>query len=626
MTRAAGVTPRSRPFAVAATVTLVLILLSAAIAVGWRTRMQDEGRETFAVDATRAEQQVVERLQSATEVLLAARAEVQGEEAVTSDSFQAAVAAVLPGDLTSLQSVAVVERMDEADLAGFEARHQAAGLTDFKVLDVDPGGPPAAVATFEASSRAGAPILSGYDLRSVPALAQAFAADESSRVRLAPRLERLPRNVVRLYRELASGFALVAPAGDGKWVVGLLSGDQLAEEATGVDDELDVAIAVDGDQVGSSARRAGGVIDLQRVPREARTTMSRDIEGGPLQVTVADLNGLAGGGWREPGLLLGAGIALSILVGSLILVLARGRAGALRVASEAEQARDRSEENFRAIVQHLSDLVVITDAEMDVLFVTPSVAQLLGRDASTITGQRLTAYVHPDDRGLLANVADRPGVSDKRLVRFRHSEGSHRYFEVVVSNRLEDPAIHGLVLTAHDVTDRVKLEDRLAHDATHDALTGLPNRTLIKDRLQVALARAERSGKKVAVIFGDLDGFKAINDDHGHLVGDDLLVAVANRLRSAARTAETVGRYAGDEFVVICEDLEDDAGARLAAERLHREVARLVDLDGILVDVTMSVGVAVADRQETIEGLLERADRAMYQAKPPRPPASTADA
>jgi diguanylate cyclase (GGDEF)-like protein len=109
-------------------------------------------------------------------------------------------------------------------------------------------------------------------------------------------------------------------------------------------------------------------------------------------------------------------------------------------------------------------------------------------------------------------------------------------------------------------------------------------------------------------------------------VGDDLLVAVANRLRSAARTAETVGRYAGDEFVVICEDLEDDAGARLAAERLHREVARLVDLDGILVDVTMSVGVAVADRQETIEGLLERADRAMYQAKPPRPPASTADA
>ncbi len=624
MARAAGVTPRSRPFAVAATVTLVLMLLSAAVAVGWRARMQDEGREEFELDATRAEQLVVERMQSATDVLQEARAEVQGDGPVTADAFENTVAAALPTQLPSLASVTLVERMDEADLAAFEAERRAAGLTDFRVRDVAPGGAPAAVATFEASTR-GAPILSGYDLRSIPALAQAFSGDTSQRVRITPRLGTLPQRVLRVHPDLGrSGFALVAPAGDGQWVLGLLSGDELAAQAAGVDDELDVALGVGGTALGSSTARADGTaVDLEAVDPNARTTMARAIEGGPLDVTVADLNGVAGGGWREPGLLLGAGIALSILVGSLILVLARGRAGALREASEATQARDRSEQNFRAVVQHLSDLVVTTDADLSVMFVTPSVAHLLGRDATTLTGAHLTDLVHRDDRDRLRSLTTDPGVSDTGLIRFRHSDGTDRSFEVVVANRLEDPAIRGLVLTAHDVTDRVKLEGRLAYDATHDALTDLPNLALIKDRLEQALTRAERSGRQVAVVFGDLDEFKGVNDTYGHDAGNQLLQGVALRLRDAARAVDTVGRFAGDEFVIICEDLDGEPSARQAAERLQREVARPididVDLDGIVVevevDVAMSIGVAMAASGEGVEALIRRADQAMYRAK-----------
>jgi diguanylate cyclase (GGDEF)-like protein/PAS domain S-box-containing protein len=408
---------------------------------------------------------------------------------------------------------------------------------------------------------------------------------------------------------------MVAPAGPGAWVVALLSGDELALQAADVDEELDVALSIGSGLLGATTGPRGESVDLDAVDPEARRQRAVAFEGGPVDVTVADVDGLAGSSWREPGMLLGAGIALSVLVGSLILVLARGRAGALIVASEAEQARDRSEQNFRAVVQHLSDLVIVTDDDMVITFVTPSVAALLGRDPSSIPGRSVSALVHAEDRALLAALSSRTGLSEKGLIRFAHSDGSDRSFEVVVANRLDDPAVGGLVLTGHDVTDRVQLEDRLAHDATHDALTKLPNRALIRDRLEHALVRAERTKSRVAVVFGDLDDFKAVNDLHGHLVGDHLLAEVARRLRGAARAMDTVGRWAGDEFVVICEDLDDEAGARLVAERLHRDVVRPVATDDASIEVAMSLGVALADPGESADSVLDRADHAMYAAK-----------
>ncbi len=619
MTQAAGADParrRARPFVVAVAVTVVLMALSAVVAVAWRRQLQGEGRETFALDATEAEQLVVQRLQNATGLLQDTRTEVDGDPSrVTAESFEDAVAGALPDELPSLATVSLVERVGRGDLARLTAERRAAGLADFTIESVEAGGRPPAVATFEASTR-GAPILSGYDLRAIPALADAFAPAAGSAVRISPRLEALPAEVVRVHPDLAaSSFALVMPAGPDAWVLALLSGDEVATQAARVDEELEVALAVGDSPLGASSADDDSAIDLDAAAPEARTVRPFAIEGGPLQVTVADVNGLAGGDWREPGLLLGAGVAISILVGSLILVLARGRAGALLVASEAERARDRSEGNFRAVVQHLSDLVVVTDAATVVDFVTPSVGRLLGRDARALIGSELEDLAHPEDRALLAAIVGRPGMAEKGLVRFRHSDRSYRSFEVVVANRLDDPAIGGLVLTGHDVTDRVQLEDRLAHDATHDRLTGLPNLALVHDRLEQALVRAERTGSRVAVVFGDLDDFKAVNDRQGHRVGDLLLVGVAQRLRAAARAMDTVGRYAGDEFVIVCEELTDDAGARLAAERLHREVARPLEVDGSPIEVAMSLGVALARPGESPESVLDRADRAMYRSK-----------
>ncbi len=620
MTHVAGVaSPRqgARPFTVAVAVTVVFMILSAVAALGWRSQLQGKGREQFAVDATAAQQVVAQSLLSTVDVLQNTRTTVDGNpSALTSEAFDETVSAALPPDLSSLASVALVERVAEGDINQLQADRVAAGLADFEVHSVEAGGAPPAIATFEATLAA--PILSGYDLRAIPALAAALAPGANRNGEISTRLEALPQEVLDLHPELGkSAFAVVLPAGRDAWVLALLSGDQLAAQAADVDDELDVALAVGGSPVGASTARADGrAVDLDAVPSDARTV--RPIGDGPLEVTVADLDGLTGGGWREPGLLLGAGMALSILVGALVLVLARGRAGALRVASEAQLARDRTEENFRAVVQHLSDLVIVTDASTMISFVTPSVTRLLGREATSLPGGFLGDLVHPDDRSLLAALTSRTGVSEKGLIRFRHSDGSHRSFEVVVANRLDDPAIGGLVLTAHDVTDRVKLEDRLAHEATHDDLTGLPNRALIHDRLEHALVRASRTGGRVAVVFGDLDSFKPVNDQYGHLVGDRLLQGVARRMRGAARAMDTVGRYGGDEFVVVCEELEDEAGARLAAERLHQEVARPLDVDLTHLDVAMSLGVALAEPGESAESVMHRADQAMYRAKAER--------
>jgi diguanylate cyclase (GGDEF)-like protein/PAS domain S-box-containing protein len=618
MAHAAGLTGprRARPFVVALGVTASLMALSLVVALVWRSRLQGAGREQFELDATQVEQVVVQRLQSAIDLVRDTRGSVTTEP-VDAETFERMVAETLPVQLPSLVTVSMVEAVGRDDLAAFQAEHRDAGLTGFRVRSAEPGDADLAVATFEASTRA-APILSGYDLRSTPALNRALREREASTVRMTSLLTPLPRAVLRVHPDLGgSAFALVTPAGRGTWIVAVLSGSELARQAVTVADELDVVLSVGEDALGASAATSDGVaVDLAGAPAEARTSWEFPIVGGPLQVTIADLDGLAGGGWREPGMLLGAGLALSVLVGSLILVLARGRAGALAIASEAQEAQARSEQHFRAVVQHLSDLVLVVDEDFRVMFVTPSVSQLLGRDPTAVGARSLLELVHPDDQALLSSLTRRLGVSDVALVRFRHSDSEYRSFEVNVANRLDDPAIGGLVLTGHDVTGRIQLEDRLSHDATHDALTGLPNRALIRDRLEHALARAERTEGRVAVVFGDLDDFKVVNDEHGHLVGDQLLATVARRLRGAARAMDTVGRWAGDEFVVVCEELIDEPAALHVAHRLHHEAARPVTVeDGRQLDVQMSLGVALAEPGEGAEAVIDRADQAMYVAK-----------
>jgi diguanylate cyclase (GGDEF)-like protein/PAS domain S-box-containing protein len=164
--------------------------------------------------------------------------------------------------------------------------------------------------------------------------------------------------------------------------------------------------------------------------------------------------------------------------------------------------------------------------------------------------------------------------------------------------------------------ERARSRERLAHQALHDVLTGLPNRALFADRLDQALARSRRSGRSVAVLFCDLDRFKVVNDSLGHDVGDRLLVEVAGRLRRALRPGDTVARFGGDEFTILCEDLASPDEAIAVAERVAATIARPVELDGEEVVVTASIGVAVGGSgSDDPDALVRDADTAMYRAK-----------
>lgn len=190
---------------------------------------------------------------------------------------------------------------------------------------------------------------------------------------------------------------------------------------------------------------------------------------------------------------------------------------------------------------------------------------------------------------------------------------------VTPTDRVLLPESHAFLDTLASVVwlaiERRRLHDRDRHLALHDALTGLPNRLLLQDRLVHALARARRDGTRIAVLLLDLDGFKAINDTLGHQAGDLALRTVAERLATAARASDTVARLGGDEFVVVCDDLPDATHAHRAAERLQVAVAEPMLLEGRPWRLGVSVGLALAAGDVDATRLLQEADRAMYAVK-----------
>jgi diguanylate cyclase (GGDEF)-like protein/PAS domain S-box-containing protein len=201
-------------------------------------------------------------------------------------------------------------------------------------------------------------------------------------------------------------------------------------------------------------------------------------------------------------------------------------------------------------------------------------------------------------------------------LRMRRKNGTTVWVEQRLSLvRDDDGRIISVEGIARDVNERKAAEERLERQALHDALTTLPNRRLLRDRISQALARAERDGCLVAVVFLDLDRFKLINDSWGHAEGDKVLVAIADRLRSVVRGSDTVARFGGDEFVVVREGIASKEDVSGYLSRLTREVQRPIELGDNEVIVNASLGVALGGAGDSPEAMLRDADAAMYKAK-----------
>jgi len=287
----------------------------------------------------------------------------------------------------------------------------------------------------------------------------------------------------------------------------------------------------------------------------------------------------------------------------------------------AELAVRQSEERFRSLVQHASDLITVIDPDTTVRYQSPAVERILGYPADMVLGLKLIEGVHDEDKSrfvaAISDLISKPDTTVTGEGRVRDRSGEWRYLEFTGTDQRDHPAIRGIVLNVRDVTERKMLEEQLRHQALHDPLTQLANRTRFTDRLEHAVARSARTDRELAVLFMDLDNFKGINDSLGHTAGDMLLVQVAERLTQCLRPGDTVARLGGDEFAMLLEDvhgLDDvtDIAGRIL-EALHEPFA----LDGKEVVVRGSIGVAVSGSGMRYDagGLLRDADIAMYVAK-----------
>jgi diguanylate cyclase (GGDEF)-like protein/PAS domain S-box-containing protein len=316
--------------------------------------------------------------------------------------------------------------------------------------------------------------------------------------------------------------------------------------------------------------------------------------------------------WTDPisGLAVGALLVTGLVVLRQLLTVREN------VRLLAEHAARQNEARFRSLVQHSSDVIIVTRADGTVRFVSPSATRVFGYDPAAMLRQAVPELLHPDDRERAAtffrHAAQAPGVTGPVEWRFRQPDGSWLHAEILATNLLHDTTVKGVVLNTRDVSERRRLEEQLTHQAFHDPLTGLANRALFRDRVSHALALAHRRGSPVTVLFLDLDDFKKVNDSLGHAEGDRLLMSAAERFLACARSADTVARLGGDEFAILIEGADGREGL---SDRLAAAMSHPFSLSGNQVRVTASIGVASASTDDRADDLLRNADMAMYAAK-----------
>ena len=293
-----------------------------------------------------------------------------------------------------------------------------------------------------------------------------------------------------------------------------------------------------------------------------------------------------------------------------------------RLAAELGQAQRRID-TAQQILSIADMAIIATDLRGLITEANRSASQIFGYGQGEMIGLSVHLLVPPQFRqrhaehfaAFVAGDETERRMSSRGEIMGYRKDGSFFPLEASIAKfRNGDDWL--LVVTLRDVTERKKAEEELTRRATHDPLTGLPNRELIRERLTNALQRSRRSGLSVVLLFVDLDGFKLINDTHGHEAGDGLLKTVANRLIEQVRPGDTVARLAGDEFVVLCEQVEQPSSLSVLAERINDSLRQPIVLASQPLFVSASVGIAIGNGStHSADDMLRQADTAMYAAK-----------
>lgn len=293
-----------------------------------------------------------------------------------------------------------------------------------------------------------------------------------------------------------------------------------------------------------------------------------------------------------------------------------------RLASEL--AKPKQKVCSAQYILSIADMAILaTDDQGVITDVNQSACTMFGYEEDELVGMSVHLLLPPHYRQRHVEMIAQFIQGDETKLRMQgnrdingyRKDGSFFPMEASVAKFRVDGRWH-LVATMRDITDRKQAEEALLKRATHDALTGLPNRSLIRERLTSMLQRSQRNDLSVALLFIDLDGFKLINDTHGHEIGDQLLRSVARRLFEQVRPGDTVGRLAGDEFVILCEQVEQPATMSMLAERINERLRQPYRCRDVTLFISASVGIAIGGGEtHSAEDLLRSGDTAMYAVK-----------
>jgi len=284
---------------------------------------------------------------------------------------------------------------------------------------------------------------------------------------------------------------------------------------------------------------------------------------------------------------------------------------------QAEEALRESEEKYRSLVEFTEDPVYLINRQKQYLFMNEKYLSRLGLPRDQVIGRRYGEFhSRKEDKefsGFIEQV-----FKTGRFVQYEHrSRRDDRYFLRTLSPVKEpDGSIETVTVIAKDITERKRAEAELVYMATHDALTGLPNRMLFNDRLTMALTQARRSQKKLAVMLLDLDYFKDVNDALGHRVGDQLLRAGGNRLRELLRRGDSVARLGGDEFLLLLPEMHQVEYATTVSQKILQAFQEPFTFDDHKLQISASIGIAIYPEDgDDADTLMKNADIAMYRAK-----------
>lgn len=296
----------------------------------------------------------------------------------------------------------------------------------------------------------------------------------------------------------------------------------------------------------------------------------------------------------------------------------------LELASDELLARNASlkgsEEYFRSLIEKSHDVILVLDTESHVTYVSPSISRVMGYAADDVNGLSALTLVHPDDIAETTKSFERTALDTNEDVaiefRGRHADGTWRVLEAMSRQITGAEGQVSVVINFRDVTERKRTEEMIRFMAYHDALTGLPNRDLLRDRMDQAVSQVRRSEEHLAVIYLDLDRLKSVNDSVGHPAGDDVLREVSKRLSDISRDGDTVARLGGDEFTLLMPQLHNVQEAVTLANRVLESLRKPVTVSGQQFRITASIGLAVfPDDGRDSDTLVRNADAAMYRAK-----------